>query len=128
MISPPGWTACRRICLRPGEEVHAPLCLRPGWTRCALRVLLEDWQPADRVFLRPCGGCGCSVRTLLATGEALFVSLAPGSYLLILERGRCRTCLAAELPPGVNLTVGWCLARNQGWKRQDRFHAWFNRP
>ena len=128
MIPPPGWTACRRICLRPGAEADASLCLQPGWTRCALRVLTEDWQAGDRISLRPCGGCSCTVRTLLTVGETLFVSLTPGAYLLTLERCRRQTCLLAQLPPGANLTVGWSLSQNQGWKHQDCFHAWFNRP
>lgn len=104
-----------------------PLCLGTEYTRCGIRILVEDACPLDQVILRPCRGCFCWMRLLLCGKEAAFAGLGPGLYQLTLVRPGLRAELAVMLPPGGNVAVRWNGCRGVwNWER-DWFHYFFNR-
>ena len=107
------------------EERAEHLCFTPGFTLCAVRVLVRCPQGKDSLTLCPWNGCDCWARW--AVGESLFGFLPPGRYLLELVRGGRTLCrLGLSLPPGANVTLYLNPAeRTWSWRR-ELFHCFYN--
>lgn len=103
------------------------MCLRPGYTRCCVRLIWGDVCPLDQAVLRPLPGCSCWNRLMLSP-QALFTSLRPGAYLLTLRRQHRCMHLLLRLPPGGSVTLRCRFRDRQCRWRRDPFHSVFNRP
>lgn len=78
-------------------------------------------------MLRPQAGAACWQRGMLP-GEAFFVSLCPGAYVLTLCRGRQQHMdLLIRLPPGGNVVLRCRFQERCCCWEQDSFHYFFNR-
>ena len=80
----------------------------------------------DRVCLYGCEGCSCCTKELLCSGEVLFGFLAPGGYVLTLQRGSVRADLLVRLPPGGNVAICFAFEHNKLSWHNDTFHYFYN--
>lgn len=101
------------MCLEPGGEADASMCLEPGPARCGIRLCIRDFRPLDRAVLEAAGRPDRWERTLWCQGQVCFAPLVPGTYRLTLERGRRSMALVIGLPPGGSTAVCCTLDRGQ---------------
>ena len=105
-----------------------PLCPRPGFPLCSIRLEVADPCLLDRACLRARDGCSCWDRTMLTGGVVCFAFLPPGEYWLTLARGQGRMTFGIVLSPGGNVVLHCTLETGRWSWEQDGFHYFFNTP